>query len=103
MHGAVRAATHSRPFELAARAGYSISGVLHLLIAYIIIRLAFGSAGNAAQSGALATLAAQPGGAVALWLAAGGLVAMALWRVAEAIVGTHTGEPGQAHHGANDP
>ena len=39
VHGAVRAATGSRPFELAARAGYSISGVLHLLIAYIIVRL----------------------------------------------------------------
>ena len=102
MNGAVRAATNSRPFELAARAGYSISGVLHLLIAYIIVRLPFGSAGNADQSGALATLAAQPGGAVALWLAAGGLVAMALWRVAEAILGSHPGEPGREHDGPYD-
>lgn len=39
VHGAVQAATHSRPFELAAQAGYSISGVLHLLIAYIIVGL----------------------------------------------------------------
>ncbi len=102
MHGAVRAATHSRPFELAARAGYSISGVLHLLIAYIVIRLAFGSAGDADQSGALATLAAQPGGAVALWLTAGGLVALALWRIAETIVGSHPGEPGREHDGPYD-
>src|SRR3569623_471740 len=102
MHGAVRAATHSRPFELAARAGYSISGVLHLLIAYIIIRLAFGSAGNADLSGALASVVGLPGGAVALGLAAGGLVARALGRVAEAIVGSHPGEPGQEHHGAYD-
>ncbi|AKK27766.1 membrane protein [Mycobacterium sp. EPa45] len=102
MNGAVRAATDSRAFELAARAGYSISGVLHLLIAYIIVRLPFGSAGNADQSGALATLAAQPGGAVALWLVAGGLVAMALWRVAEAILGSHPSEPGREHDGAYD-
>jgi Domain of Unknown Function (DUF1206) len=102
MHGAVRAATHSRPFELAARAGYSISGVLHLLIAYIIVRLPFGSAGNADQSGALATLAAQPGGAVVLWLVAGGLVAMALWRFAEAILGAHPTEPGREHDGPYD-
>ncbi|WP_115319955.1 DUF1206 domain-containing protein [Mycolicibacterium aichiense] len=102
MHGAARAATGSRPFELAARAGYSISGVLHLVIAYIIVHLAFGAAGNADQSGAMATLAAQPGGAVALWLAAAGLVALALWRVAEAILGSHPTEPGREHDGASD-
>lgn len=102
MNGAVRAATHSRPFELAARAGYSISGILHLLIAYIIVHLAFGIAGNADQSGALATLAAQPGGAPALWLTAGGLVALALWRIAEAILGSHPTEPGREHKGAYD-
>jgi hypothetical protein len=102
MHDAVRAATQNRPFELAARAGYSISGVLHLLIAYIIVRLPFGSAGDADQSGALATLAGQPGGAVALWLAAGGLVALALWRIAEAILGSHPGEPGREHDGPYD-
>lgn len=102
VHGAVQAATHSRPFELAARAGYSISGVLHLLIAYIIVGLAFGSAGNADQSGALATLSAQPAGAVALWLTAAGLVALALWRIAEAVLGSHPSEPGQEHDGAYD-
>lgn len=102
VHDAVRGATRNRPFEIAARAGYSISGVLHLLIAFIIVRLAFGSAGNADQSGALATLSAQPGGAVALWLAAAGLVAMALWRVTETVVGSHPSEPGQEHHGAHD-
>lgn len=103
VHGAVQAATHSRPFELAARAGYSISGVLHLLIAYIIVRLAFGSgSGNADQSGALATLAAQPGGKIALWLTATGLIALALWRVAEAVIGSHPTEPGREHDGAYD-
>jgi hypothetical protein len=101
VHGAVQAATHNRPFELAARAGYSVSGVLHLLIAYITLRLAFGSAGNADQSGALAALAAQPGGRVALWLVAAGLVALALWRLAEAVVGSHPSEPGQEHDGAH--
>jgi hypothetical protein len=102
VHGAVRAATGSRPFELAARAGYSVSGVLHLLIAYIIVRLAFGTAGDADQSGALATLSAQPAGAIALWLTAAGLVALALWRVAEAVLGSHPSEPGQEHDGAYD-
>ena len=61
VHGAVDRATSNNGFEYAARIGYSTSGVLHLLIAYIVVRLAFGSGGNADQSGALATLAAQPG------------------------------------------
>ncbi|EHB53405.1 protein of unknown function DUF1206 [Mycolicibacterium rhodesiae JS60] len=102
VHGAVQAATHSRPFEFAARAGYSISGVLHLLIAYIIVRLTFGSAGHADNSGALATLAAQPGGAVALWFTTAALVALALWRLAETILGSHPSEPGREHNGAYD-
>jgi len=95
MHGAVDRATNSAAFENAARIGYSVSGVLHLLIAYIVVRLAFGSGRNADQSGALATLAAQPGGAVALWITAVGLAALALWRLAEAVVGSHANEPGR--------
>ncbi len=96
MHGAVDRATNSTAFENAARVGYSVSGVLHLLIAYIVVRLAFGSGGNADQSGALATLAAQPGGAVALWVTAVGLAALALWRLAESVVGSHPNRAGPA-------
>lgn len=102
VHSAVRAATHNRPFELAARAGYSISGLLHVLIAYIIVRLAFGTGGDADQSGALATLSVHTGGSVALWLTATGLVALALWRIAEAVLGSHPTEPGREHDGAYD-
>ena len=56
------------------------------------MRIAFGSGGNADQSGALATLAQQPGGTFMLWTAALGMAALALWHVAEAIVGKHPGE-----------
>ncbi|MGV8875042.1 MAG: DUF1206 domain-containing protein [Rhodococcus sp. (in: high G+C Gram-positive bacteria)] len=74
-------------FEYAARGGHFVSGVLHLLIGYIAIRLAFGGGGNADQSGALAELAQQPGGRIALWVAVVAFVALALWRIIEAIVG----------------
>lgn len=70
-------------FERAARAGFAVSGVLHLLIAFIVARLALGDGGNADQSGALAALAAQPGGAVMLWVAAFVLVALGLWYLVE--------------------
>lgn len=94
VHSAVDKATDSTAFEVAARAGHIVSGCLHLLIAYIIARLAFGSGGNADQSGALATLASATGGKIALWVAAVAFVAMALWRLAEVIIGPHPGESG---------
>jgi hypothetical protein len=92
VHGVVDKATDSKAFEYTARVGFAASGVLHLLVAFIILRLAFGSGGNADQSGALATLAGQPGGAVMLWVAAVGLLALGLWRVGEAVIGSKPGE-----------
>lgn len=99
VHGTVDRATDSTAFIYAARAGYAVSGLLHLLIAVIVARLAFGSAGNADQSGAIATLAAQPGGTPALWVVAVGLAALALWRLAESVVGSHPNEPGRPDRG----
>ncbi|VEG43173.1 protein of uncharacterised function (DUF1206) [Mycolicibacterium flavescens] len=92
LHGVADRATDSDAFEYTARAGFAISGVLHLLVGYLILRIALGSGGNADQSGALATLAQQTGGAVLLWVVAAGLLALGLWRVAEAIVGPRPGE-----------
>jgi hypothetical protein len=69
-------------FERFARAGYIVSGLLHLTIGYLAIRIALGSGGGTAdQSGALSALAAKPGGIVALWVAAVALAVMGLWRL----------------------
>lgn len=92
VHGAVDKATDSDAFQYAARAGFAVSGVLHFLLAYIILRLALGTAGNADQSGALAALAAQTGGRVMLWIAALGLFALGLWHLAESVVGSKPSE-----------
>jgi hypothetical protein len=73
-------------FKRAAQGGYAVSGLLHLLIAWIVLQLALGDGGSADQSGALATLAAQPGGAVMLWVAAVVLVALGLWQLVETFV-----------------
>ncbi len=88
----VRRATSERPARVAARAGYVISGVIHLLIAYLVFRIAFGDSGNADQSGALATLADTSGGLVSLWAVAGALVPLTLWRLAETVDGLHPAE-----------
>ncbi|MFF2114231.1 DUF1206 domain-containing protein [Rhodococcus koreensis] len=92
MSRAVDRATDSTTFERVARAGHVMSGFVHLLIAYIIVQLAFGSGGNADQSGALGTLAAEPGGRFALWVAMVAFIAMALWRLAETVLGPHATE-----------
>ncbi|WP_288438709.1 DUF1206 domain-containing protein [uncultured Gordonia sp.] len=90
---AVRQATGHGEFEALARAGHVVSGLLHLLIAYIVVRLAFGDPGNADQSGALGLFASSTGGRLALWAAVVAFVAMALWRIAETIVGPHPANP----------
>ncbi|GCE37423.1 membrane protein, putative [Rhodococcus wratislaviensis] len=92
MSRAVDKATDSTTFERVARAGHVMSGFVHLLIAYIIVQLAFGSGGNADQSGALGTLASKPGGRIALWVATIAFIAMALWRLAETVLGPHATE-----------
>ncbi|MEO9329960.1 DUF1206 domain-containing protein [Gordonia aurantiaca] len=93
--GAVDRATDSPWFERVARAGHAVSGLVHLLIAYIIVRLAFGDGGSADQSGALGMFADSPGGRIALWVAAVAFAGLALWRFAESIVGPHPTEPGR--------
>ncbi|WP_067857090.1 DUF1206 domain-containing protein [Nocardia shimofusensis] len=75
-------------FERFARAGFVMSGIVHLIIAYIALRVAFGGGGTADQSGAMAQIAAAPFGKVVLWVAVVAFVLMALWQLAEAIFGS---------------
>lgn len=80
----------SRWFELTARAGYVGSGVVHLLIGYLVVLLGFGDASGGSetdQSGALQQLADVPGGVALLWVVAVGTAALALRLLLEAVVG----------------
>ena len=84
-------------FEHVARAGYVVSGLLHVIIGYLAIRIALGTGGGSAdQSGALAALSAKPGGVIALWAAVIALVIMALWRLAETALGRSTDPKSQS-------
>ncbi|WP_206691191.1 DUF1206 domain-containing protein [Quadrisphaera sp. INWT6] len=76
-------ATRER-LEPVARVGYAISGVLHVLIGVLAVRLALGVRGGSAdQSGALAAVAGTPGGQVLLWAASAALAALAVWHLVD--------------------
>jgi len=84
---AANKAQDSAAFEIAARAGYVVLGLLHLLIGAIAVSIATGAGGgNADQSGALQQVASAPAGILLLWVIVIGLAALAVWQLAEAIV-----------------
>ncbi|MGM0931586.1 MAG: DUF1206 domain-containing protein [Actinomycetota bacterium] len=79
----------SKQFERVARTGFVASGLLHVLIGAIALRLAFGGSGQADQSGAASGVAQTPGGLILLWAGMLGAAALALWQVSEAVFGRH--------------
>jgi len=82
--GAAGRAGNSDALEKLARVGLIAYGLVHLLIAWLALQLAFGGSDQPAdQSGALATLAEQPLGKPLLWVLAVGLLALAVWQAAE--------------------
>jgi hypothetical protein len=66
----------SAPFQAAARTGFAVNGLLHIVIGVIALQVAFGGGGSADQSGALANIAQEPFGRVVLWVVAVGLWAL---------------------------
>jgi fumarate reductase subunit D len=84
-----RGVANSRPVKVGARIGILAYGVTHLLIAGLALQVAFGggSAEQADQTGAFQALAENPVGRVVLWVLVVGFVAVALWRLEQAIWG----------------
>jgi hypothetical protein len=84
--GAARQAGDSDGLELLARVGLIAYGVVHLLVAWLALQLAWGGGGESAdQSGAMRTLAESPLGKPLLWVVAIGLIALAVWQAAEVL------------------
>ena len=80
-------AGNSESLEHLARVGLIAYGLVHVLIGWLAVQLAwFGGGGESAdQSGALATLAESPFGGPLLWVLGLGLFALALWQAAEVL------------------
>jgi hypothetical protein len=79
----------STSLEWLARGGLIAYGVVHLLVGWLALQIAWGTSGgtSADTSGTLGTLAQQPFGTVLLWVVAVGLLALALWQTSEAVWG----------------
>jgi hypothetical protein len=76
----------SRTFDVFVGVGLVTYGTVHLLIAFIAIKIAWtGAKANDSQDAALAALAETAFGEALLWLTALGLAALALWQVFETI------------------
>src|ERR1700712_551022 len=91
----VRQVENSRSFAVLVRVGLIDYGLIHLLVAWIAIQLAWtGTHQQASQQGAFRQLASNPVGDVAVWITALGLFALALWQIFEAIWGHREVEQG---------
>src|SRR5665647_3432873 len=79
--------------QIGARVGYAVNGVLHLLIAWIALQVAWAASGKSAdQSGALQTLAGSGPGRLTPWVAVLGFLALGLWQLASALAVRTDGE-----------
>lgn len=87
---AQRRAAESDGVDHVARVGIVVYGFVHLLVAWLVLRLAFGdSSGSASGTGALHTLAQSTIGRVTLYGVAAGFAALAAWQTVEAVLGYH--------------
>jgi hypothetical protein len=87
---------NSKAFGVLVMVGLIAYGVVHLLVAWIALQLAWtGSNKQASQKGAFQEMASTTFGGVLLWITAVGLFALALWQIFEAIWGHRDVEEGR--------
>lgn len=80
-------AVGSTPFRILVTVGLITYGIVHILVGWIALQIAWsgnGESQEASQQGALAQMAQHPIGLVVLWLTVVGLFAMTAWQAAEA-------------------
>jgi hypothetical protein len=91
-----RKADGSKTFDRAIRVGIIAYGVVHLLIGWIAIQLAFGDReGKASSDGALSQLAQNPIGGFLMWVVTIGFAALVVWKLTDAIWGHRDEEEGK--------
>src|SRR5919112_2008170 len=77
----------TRGYRVLVAVGLVSYGVVHLLIAWIALQVAWGDGGDASQQGALRALSKTGAGPVLLVVVAVGMLTLALWQAVEAAFG----------------
>ena len=80
------------PVRTLGRLGLVAYGAVHLLIAALVVQVAFGDRRRADKKGALAEIGSTGTGVVLLWVVTVGLAALVVWQLGEAVLG-HRGVP----------
>ena len=89
-----RRADQSDLMDHAVRVGIVSYGVVHLVLAWLTLKLVLGGGGGSASNqGALSELAESTLGRISLYVAAAGFLALVVWQAMEALAG-HRGEEG---------
>ena len=79
---------HDSWLDRGIRFGFVVYGLVHLIVAWLALQLAFGDqSGNASSTGALTKLAHTTFGGVLVWLVALGMLVLVLWRLLDAVIG----------------
>ncbi|MBW4042561.1 MAG: DUF1206 domain-containing protein [Acidobacteria bacterium] len=79
VRSAMRSSGADRVLRTLARSGFFASGLIHLLLGYLAIRVALHHSARTDQSGAIAAIGKLPGGEALLWVMTVGLFALGLW------------------------
>jgi len=79
--------------EIGVRAGYVVNGILHLLIAWLALQVAFGRRGAKADpAGAMALVADSTMGLIVLIAIVVAFLLLGLWQVAQIVIVRETGD-----------
>lgn len=76
-----------KSYQVLVAVGLVSYGIVHLVIAWIALQVAFSGRGDASSTGALRQLARQPFGFFLMVIMAVGLLTLVVWQTIEAVVG----------------
>jgi Domain of Unknown Function (DUF1206) len=82
-------AKNNRVVQGLGRAGMACYGLVHIIVAYLALQVAFGESEKADQNGAIQEIGSTSFGAVVLWVLTVGLIAFGIWQFMQAAIGFH--------------
>lgn len=83
-----RRADHSDTIDNAVRFGLVVYGLVYLMVAWLVIRLALGDQSESVSTeGALSEVSEQPFGQQLLFVVGGGMILLLCWRLMDALLG----------------